>query len=137
MPRHRLPQDRPLRIASLGKYDLRRASMPMYVPKYRDHELLRDLLDYVDIEVPDTSEVEETASNDRGRHLGLGGHLDAGIDRQRRVERREAFSRVARLGGCCPSGSRPAGMNSLIWTPIPPLPWFSGVWFSHWRARTF
>lgn len=63
-------------------------------PVYVDGDLIREFLDYFDLEEPDVTNVEQVSSDDRGRHLG-GGKVPASTGRVRKSERREAFTNIA------------------------------------------
>lgn len=84
--------------------------MPMYVPRYLDRDLVRDLLDYLDLEVPDSTEVETAESAENSRRAGANRFVDVGAGRARRDERRETFTlhaRPARLLSTAIEGVRP------------------------------
>lgn len=63
-------------------------------PIYIDIDLIRELLDYFDLEVPEATDVEQVSSDDRGRRIG-GGKVPASTNRVRRTETREAFTSTA------------------------------------------
>lgn len=66
-------------------------------PYYVDRDLVEEILDYFDVVIPESLHIETTHDEDHGHHLG-GGKIPAGVDRKRRSEQRESFTRLASPG---------------------------------------